>query len=76
MKPVIAIVLAVAALAGCRMEHAYPQSIKDSPRISHPGDREYVWRKERRVPWVAGGNPYAREYFDQQDARNGGSHNE
>ena len=37
---------------------------------------DHIWRRDRKFPWIAGGNPRAREYFDQQDSRNGGSHNE
>lgn len=40
--------------------------------VRRPVDPGYSWRHERRLPWIAGGNPYAREYFDGEDSRNGG----
>lgn len=40
--------------------------------VRRPVDPGYSWRRERRIPWVAGGSPYARDFFDEQERASGG----
>lgn len=40
--------------------------------VRRPVDPGYSWRHERRVPWIAGGSPYARDFYDEQERYYGG----